>query len=871
MKIKKLRIFEGRNIYSHKKAIYMEVDLQGFRDIPSKDIQGFNENLIYFIPELKNHKCCLNCNGGFIKRLEEGTYLAHILEHSILAIQNELNIDVSFGKAREIKGELYYIVFQYEYKNTAVEAAKQAVLIINSIINKKIVNKDKIYEKLNLILNKELIGPSTKAILDEAKKRDIPVTEIENSGIYMLGYGRNGRLVESTIFENTSALSVDISCDKLLTKNILRSQYINTPEGYLVTSKIDLIKRFNELGSKIVLKPRFGNQGKGVLIGINKIEELIEGYKKILKEYKDIIIEKQFKGDDFRILVINGKISAVSMRTPPFVIGDGIKTIRELIEDINKHSNRGVGHEKPLTKICIDETLIFNIEKCGFTLDSILKDKGKVLLRRNANLSTGGCGIDVTDNICGYNKEIVLRAVKAIGLNICGIDFICKDISKPINKDEGIIEINAAPGLRMHLFPGVGEKREVAKDIIDYMFNYNKASIPVVSITGTNGKTTTTRLISHTISLLGKNVGMTSTGGIFINGKCIEKGDTTGFNSARTVLLNKEIDFAILEVARGGLIRRGLGYDLSDVGVITNITEDHLGIDGINTLEDMAYVKALVGEAVKSNGCVVLNADDKMCCKIRNRIKSEKIFFSKNPNNSVMVENIKQGGCGIYLEDGYIYIETNDKKIKLIKIKEVGITFQGNLIYNAENAMAAVGALISLHIDYVTIKRGLKTFYCNDELNPGRFNIYHMDSAKIILDYAHNIEGFKAIFKGVSNLKCNRKVGIIGMPGDRDDFTIIEAGRVCGEFFHEIIIKEDLDRRGRKKGEVANLLKKGVIESGVKKENIKLILDEKDALNYTISNIRTLDVVVVFFECYEPLKQIILDNIVKDTEIKIDI
>lgn len=859
MKIVDSRVFEGRNIYSHKKCIKLVVDLEGYSEIPSNKIDGFNKKLVALIPELKKHRCGIDEDGGFVKRLEEGTYLAHICEHITIALENKLGIDVCYGKAREIKGDYYFIIFEYEYSNVGLECGRTAVDIINSLINNTQFNLKTRMKEIQLILSGEKLGPSTLAILDAAKKRGIPAIKIGHGSMFQLGYGSKSKLIEATIGGDTSAIGVDIACDKLLTKEVLDRQCIKVAQGGSVRNIIELLHMGEDLGYPVVLKPRFGNQGKGVIVDIKNEIELLEAYKLLSKEYGDIILEKYIEGRNFRVCVVGGKVVAAAERIPPYVIGDGISTIRRLINKLNKDERRGEGHEKPLTRIKSDGNLINCLAKNNFSLDSILEKGYKLPLRESANISTGGIAVDCSDDICSENISICEEAAKAIGLDICGIDLCCSDISVPL--DGAVIEVNAAPGIRMHHFPCFGKKRDPAGAIVDMMFPKDYSNIPVVAVTGTNGKTTTTRLIGHVLMLSGLNVGMTATGGIYINNRCIDIGDTTGYNSSLTILTNKNVDAAVLECARGGLIRKGLAYDLADVGVITNITEDHLGIDGINTMEDLAYVKSLVGEAVKPDGYSIINGDDKVSKSIIGRINSKLIVFSKDKNNSLMRENIKNGGCGVYISKGTMYSENDGSVFPIIKVEDIKMTLMGKLTYNIENALAACSALIGLGVDYSLISKGLNTFYCDEEHNPGRFNMYKLASGvNVVLDYGHNIEGYKAVLSGAKRIPHKKLIGVIGVPGDRTDSSVIEVGRIAGMNFDRIVIKEDEDRRGRDVGEIAALLKKGIIESGFRKENMNIILSETEAFTKAIDSSVPGDMVIIFFEKYQPLLDIVREK-----------
>ncbi len=856
MKIKNQKIFEGRNVYSHKKCIRLDVDLCGYSDIPSKDIKGFNEGLLKMLPELKTHRCGIDEEGGFVKRLKEGTYLSHICEHIIIAIQNKLGIDVSYGKSREIKGDFYYIIFQYEYKAVGIESARLSIDIINSLISGIKFDFYKRMKLLTEILNNEIIGPSTLAIKNAALRYNLPVFEIGDSGFYQIGYGKQGRMIEATIGANTSCISTDIASDKMLTKELLIQQNIPVADGAKIYNAISLLKEGERIGYPLVIKPRFGSKGNGVALNLKSDKELIKAYNYLKDIHNELMIERYIEGNDYRVCVVNYNVVAVSLRIPPFIIGDGKNNIKNLIRMLNSDSKRGYDHEKPLTKIKIDESLLKFLEKQNMNLLTIPEKGEKIKLRENANLSTGGIAIDCTDKISEENKKICIRAAQTIGLDICGIDIKTTDIEKSLHENGVIMEINAAPGIRMHHYPTEGKVRDVGEAILKLQYNGFPHNIPVVSITGTNGKTTTTRLISHVLKSMGYTVGMTSTEGTYIDGECIQTGDNSGYYSAKTVLLNKNVEVAVLETARGGIIRNGLAYDLADVAVITNITEDHIGIDGIEDMNELSKVKALVGEAVKKDGYVIINADDEWSIKILDRIKNEKIFFSMNNENELIKKAINEGKIAIYVKDNYLYANNNKREYKIIGIKNIPITLDGVLEFNIQNVMAACGALIGMRIDYCMIAKGFKTFKLNENYNLGRFNIYDLNGIKVILDYGHNIEGYRAVLKCLKKIKDKRVIGVIGIPGDRKDNMAISVGKLCGKYIDKIYIKEDRDKRGRKKEEMARLLEKGVLLSGEKKF-YKIILDEKEALKEALKTSLKGDIIVVFYEKLQPLIDVI--------------
>ncbi|MGI6113484.1 MAG: cyanophycin synthetase, partial [Mahellales bacterium] len=646
---------------------------------------------------------------------------------------------------------------------------------------------------------------------------------------------------------------------KTITKEVLESVGIPVPRGGVCTTLRDAIEICSDIGYPVVIKPENGNQGKGVSLNINSSDEVKTAFKLAKRINKNVIVEKYIPGNDYRILVVQDRVVAVAQRIPAHVVGDGYRPVKELVCRVNESKERGEDHEKPLTKIKIDEISQNLLKKQGLSLDSIPAKGRIVYLKPNANLSTGGIAIDVTGKIHPYNIEIALRAARAIGLDIAGIDISTPNIALPLSETGGaVIEVNAAPGIRMHHYPSQGKGRNVGKAIVDMLYPPRQDfTIPIVSVTGTNGKTTTTRMISHIIRGMGLTVGMTTTGGIFINDKCILKGDTTGYESARIVLQDKSVEAAVLETARGGIIRSGLGYDLANVGVITNISEDHLGMDGINTLEEMAFVKSLVVEAVRDEGYSVLNADDPMVVSISRRARGSIIYFSRCENNIIVQKHLSDGNTCVVIKENFITVLNGDATTKVIEIKQVPATLGGKLKYNIENSLAAVAACCALKIPVDIISKGLMTFYTDELQNPGRFNIFNVGNFRIVVDYGHNKAGYRAVLEGAKQMGATRLVGIIGVPGDRDNRFIMDIGKICGEMLDEIIIKEDIDTRGRVVGEVSRLLEMGVISSGKPRKAVKIILREEEALKHAMYNARPGDMIIIFYERLDPVLDII--------------
>lgn len=854
MKILSIQSIKGRNIYSHRPVIKMILDIRDFYKLPTKEVKGFNTTLLEIFPGIKKHYCSLGYEGGFVDRLNEGTYAAHVVEHLALELQSINGYDVFYGKTRTIlEPSVNYIVFEYINERCGIESAKAAVEIVNKLYKKQKPDIEKIFKNLEKVAAEFELGPSTKSIVNEAKQRGIPVSRIGDDSVLQLGYGKYARKLSAALTDASSCISVDIAGNKHLTKQILNNNGIPTPHGEVVYSEEEAIEIARDIGYPVVVKPCDVNQGKGVTLDISADDQVVEAYKGALKFSKSIIVERFIKGRDYRVLVVGDKVVAVSERKPPKIIGDGEHSLRELVEQENKNPLRGEGHEKPLTKIKIDPVVLQTLSLKGINENYIPSKGESIILRGNGNLSTGGQARDCTDEIHPLNKLAAIKAAKAIGLDIAGIDITTADISVPISHDNGaIIEVNAAPGLRMHLYPSEGQSRNVARDIVEMLFPKNKPySIPIISITGTNGKTTTTRLVRHVLAMMDLKVGMTSTSGVFIDNECILKGDNTGPVSAGLVLSHKDVEVAVLETARGGIVRRGLGYDLADIGAVVNISEDHIGLDNLNSLEDLAFVKSLIVEAVKPNGYAVINAETEMSEYILRRAKSPVILFGRDRHNRLLAEHIKSGGIAVYVREGIMFIQDNNKIIPILISDEIPITMKGIVECNLENSLAAVSILYGLKVPVNIIRKGLMSFKPDMENNPGRFNIFDMGDFKVMLDYGHNAASYKAVIQSIKGIGANRYVGIVGMPGDRLDKNIKEVGELCSMFFNKIYIKEDRDLRGRSPGEVSEILFQTIIKNGLDEKYIEKIYSETEALEKAIIDAKPGDLIVMFYEEFD--------------------
>lgn len=868
MDILDIRSFNGKNVYSLKPVIRAEIDIGELYDTPTNAISDFNTNITSLLPGLKTHFCSLGYEGGFLERLNEGTYLAHVTEHLVLELEALAGYDVAFGRTRLLKGpSLYYIVLEYINEKCAIECLITGINIINELTSGRVPDVEAMLGHLRKVAAETDPGPSTMAIYNEAGSRNIPVSIMSGSSMLRLGYGKHSRLLEASLTDASGCISVDIAGNKYLTKQLLSGNGIPVPFGQIAYTEQSAVTAAELIGYPVVVKPFDANQGKGVTLGITGRSEMTQAFKEAITFSRAVIVEKYITGRDFRVLVVGGKVAAVAERIPPFITGDGLHSIKQLVELENRNPLRGNEHEKPLTRIKLDNSALRVLLKDGKNENDIPVVGEKVFLRHNGNLSTGGTARDCTDEIHPYNAGIAVRAAGLLELDIAGIDITAEDISQPIVRQDGaVIEVNAAPGLRMHLYPTEGEPRNVAADILDMLYpDETPCTIPIVAVTGTNGKTTTTRLIAHTLMMDGRLTGITSTSGIYIGNECILKGDNTGPVSAGVVLGNKKVEAAVLETARGGIVRKGLGYDLADVGVIVNVSEDHLGIDGINTIDELAMVKSLVAEAVKPDGYAVLNADDRMTPFFIGRINSRAILFSQDCKNALLAKHEAEGGKTVYVRNGFICVKDNETESIITGIKEIPVAYGGAAACNIENSLAAVSALTGLGIPVGVIRAGLKTFRPDKDINPGRLNIFDLGDFKVMLDYGHNLAGYEAIMSFMQGIGASRYVGVIGMPGDRTEKSIRDVGSLCGRFFSRLYIKEDSDLRGRKPGEVAELMYNSAVSAGLGKDKANIILSELKAFETAILDARPGDLIVLFYEEFDQALEL-LENMKLEIE-----
>ena len=857
MKIIRTQTLRGPNYWSIRrdKIIVMRLDLEDLAEKPSNEIPGFYEGLIDVLPSLVEHYCSPGYRGGFFERVRTGTYMGHIIEHIALELQELAGTPVGFGRTRGTSTPgVYNVVFEYVDEQAGRYAGRAAVRLCQSLVDTGTYSKEELSQDLadlRDLCNNAALGPSTETIVKEAQARNIPWLLLSARSMVQLGYGVHQKRIQATLSSFSGILAVELACDKEGTKTILKDGGIPVPRGTVIQYLDELPAAIEEVGGfPIVIKPLDGNHGRGISIDVKNQQEAEEAYDlaSAASKTRSVIVERYYKGSDHRILVINGKVAAVAERIPAHVVGDGRSTIEELIEITNQDPNRGDGHANVLTKITIDKTALNVLGKQGYELTSILEQGAIAYLRATANLSTGGIAVDRTDEIHPENVWIAQRVAKLIGLDIAGIDVVTDDIRKPLKEVDGVIvEVNAAPGFRMHVAPSRGLPRNIAAPVIDMLFPPGTPSrVPILAITGTNGKTTTSRLISHICRQTGKVVGFTTTDGVYIDDYLVEKGDNTGPYSAGMILKEPTVEIAVLETARGGILRSGLAFNQCDVGVVLNVAADHLGIGDIDTIEQMAKVKSVVAEVVSAEGYAVLNADDPLTVSMAEKVKGRVAYFSMSPDNPIIHDHIRRGGMAAIYENGYLSILEGEWTLRIEEAVNIPVTMQGMAPFMIANALAACLATFVQGIDIELIRQGVRTFKPSVAQTPGRMNLFDLGHHHALIDYAHNPAGYEAVGGFVGNWS-GEKVGVVGGPGDRRDDDLILLGKLSAQMFDRIIVKEDNDTRGRRRGEVADLILRGISQENASMRP-EVILDETEALEKALSTVSEGGLVVIFPE-----------------------
>ncbi|HNG63209.1 MAG TPA: cyanophycin synthetase [Ferruginibacter sp.] len=842
MKIVEIKVLKGPNYWSVRrtKLIQMKLDLEEMEQRPTNSIDGFRERLEKMFPSMIEHRCSVGTRGGFFQRVEEGTWMGHVIEHIALEIQTLAGMDVGFGRTRTAneKEGVYYVCFTYMEEDAGVYAARASVRIAQALTDGTGYNLDEDIQKLREIREDTRLGPSTGCIVEEAAKRNIPYIRLNKQSLVQLGYGIHQKRIRATIASTTSNIAVDIACDKEETKMLLEAAEIPVPRGTVIRTEAGLEEAIAKYGYPLVIKPIDGNHGKGNTTNIINREQAQKAFEAAKAYSRSVIVERFITGFDFRCLVINNKFICAALRTPASVVGDGVHNIQWLIDETNKDPRRGYGHEKVLTQITIDQFTQKMLDDANITLEYIPKKGERVLLKPTANLSTGGTSTDVTDEVHPANVFMFERIARIIGLDICGIDVMATDLRTPVSENGGaILEVNAAPGFRMHIEPAEGLPRNVAEPVIDMLFPKGSVGrIPIIAVTGTNGKTTTTRLTAHIAKSAGKKVGYTTSDGVYIQNQLMMKGDCTGPVSSTFVLKDPTVDFAVLECARGGILKSGLAFQNCDVGIVTNVAADHIGLGGIYTVEQMAKVKAVVPETVFPHGYAILNAEDDLVYAMKDNLKCNIALFSMDEHNPRIKEHCAAGGLATVYENGYVTIMKGTWKIRVMAAKDIPLTYEGKAVHNIANCLPAVLATyLYRDISIDDIKLGLQTFMPGEALTPGRLNFFHFKNISFLADFAHNPHGLKLLCDFVSKLDYKTKVGVISGTGDRRDEDIMELGEISAQYFDQIIIRCDKNLRGRTADEIIGLLKQGIDKVNPHVPTLT-IANENEALEYIYAN-----------------------------------
>ncbi|GAC1381991.1 MAG: cyanophycin synthetase [Ginsengibacter sp.] len=851
MKITEIKVLRGPNYWSVRrpKLIQVKIDLEEMEEQPTNLIPGFKERLEKVLPSLYEHRCSELVPGGFFMRIDEGTWLGHVIEHVALELQTLAGMNMGFGRTRGTgnkKGE-YYIVFDYMEEDAGVYAVKAAFRLVDALAKNQPYDIQPDIQALREIREDTRLGPSTASIVDEAVKRGIPFIRLNGQSLVQLGYGCHQKRIRATIAGSTSCIAVDIAGDKVETKNLLEAAEIPVPKGTIIYSDETVDEAIARVGYPMVIKPVDGNHGKGATTNITTKEQAERALEAARVYGRSVICEKFITGYDFRVLVINYKFVCAALRTPASVKGDGIHDIEWLTNETNKDPRRGFGHEKVLTQIKVDAFTQKMLDDQGYTMQTVPQKGELVLLKPTANLSTGGTSTDVTDEVHPVNVFLAERIARIIGLDICGIDIMASDLKTPLFESGGaVLEVNAAPGFRMHVEPSTGIGRNVAEPVIDMLYPKGQnGRIPIIAVTGTNGKTTTSRLIAHICKSAGYKVGFTTSDGVYIQNQLMMKGDCTGPRSAEFVLKDPTVDFAVLECARGGILKSGLAFSNCDIGIVTNVTEDHMGLGGIQNLEQMAKVKSIIPETVYRNGYAILNADDDLVYAMRKDLECKVALFSMDENSKRIKQHCNKGGIAAIYENGYVAIMKGSWKNRIEKVSDIPITYGGKAVHNIMNTLPSVLACYLKDINIADIKEGLQSFIPSASQTPGRLNLFQFKKFQFLVDFAHNPAGLNLLCDFVNKMQYTYKVGIISGTGDRRDDDIREIGRISAKNFDEIVIRQDRNLRGRTADEIVNLLVEGIEEKKQKDIPVKIIHNEKEAIIYAYENVRPGAIVTI--------------------------
>jgi cyanophycin synthetase len=840
MEVSRIRALRGPNLWCRHTAIEAIVACPDPSDMVAA-LPGFEDRLRARFPDI----------GPLHPDEEAGELsLAHVLEGATLRLQAAAGCPVTFSRtAQTVEPGTYQVIVQYSEEEVGRLAFELAQALCLAARDDAPFDLDDALHRLRELDEDVRLGPSTGSIVYAAVARGIPYRRLTQGSMVQFGWGSKQRRIQAAETSATSAVAESIAQDKELTKSLLHAAGVPVPLGRSVRSAEQAWEAAQEIDAPVVVKPRDGNQGKGVAVRIRTREEVMTAYEVASDISSDVIVERYIPGHDFRLLVVGKHLVAAARRDPPQVIGDGAHTVRQLVEEVNRDPRRGEGHATSLTKIRFDDIALATLAKQGLTAESVPPKGTRVVLRNNANLSTGGTATDVTDDV---HPDIASRAVAAaqmVGLDIAGVDAVCETVLKPFEEQAGgIVEVNAAPGLRMHLQPSYGKGRAVGEAIVSTMFaDGDDGRIPVVAVSGTNGKTTTVRLITHLMATSGLRMGMTGTDGVYIRGERIDTGDCSGPRSARNVLLHPDVDAAVFETARGGLLREGLAFDRCDVAVVTNVGEgDHLGLSFISTVEDLAVLKSVIVQNVAPHGMAVLNAADPMVVRMADACPGSVTFFAHDPGQPAMATHRAQGKRVVFVDGDHIVASEGDNEVRF-PLAEIPLTRNGTIGFQVENAMSSIAAAWALGIDWSIIRRGLATFVNDAQTAPGRFNVFDYKGATLIADYGHNPDAIQALCNAVQTMPAKRRMVVISGAGDRRDEDIRKQTQILGGVFDEVILYQDQCQRGREDGEVLALLREG-LQGATRASAIDEIRGEFLAIDTSLSRLQAGDLCLILVD-----------------------
>ena len=870
MRLLAVNAYRGPHLYSALPMIRLQLDLGDLEKFPTGRLPGFSDALAAQLPGLLRHGCGNRNAGGFARRLSEGTWLGHVTEHVALELQTLAGHPVSRGKTRGQKDRpgAYNVMFAYEDETVGRLAGEIALRLVDSLLPpglqgvKGLPSTQVAFDlasaqaALAEAVRQTALGPTTAALVAEARRRGVPVARLNAQSLVRLGWGARQQLIRASVTGATSLVAAETAGDKALAKTLMAAAGIPVPRGEVVRTAEAAVAAAARIGGPVVTKPLDANHGRGVNLNLRGAEAVAWGFGQAAQHGRRVIVEEQYEGRDFRILVVDRKIVAVAERRPAAVIGDGRSSIATLVDTLNRDPRRGRGHEAVMTRITLDDHARAHLAAQGLTADDAPAEGVEVVLRTTANLSTGGLAVDRTDEIHPDNAAIARRAAAVVGLDIAGIDFLAPDIARSVRETGGgIVEVNAAPGFRMHLAPSVGEGRDVAGPVLDMLFpRGRRARVPVVAITGTNGKSTTVRMVEQILARQGRVVGFTTTSGVYIGNERVLKADASGPISARMVLADPTVDVAVLETARGGILREGLGFDRCDVGCVLNISDDHLGLKGVMTLDDLAAVKSVVTEAVSRRGVSVLNADDPLTRRMARHAGGRIGYFSMQAEaerRAFVANHVAEGGLAAVLErtaaGEHLVLLDGARRRPVTPVAAIPATLSGQARFNIANALAATLVAYGLGVPPDTIAAGLAAFQSSFADNPGRLDIHDAHGFRVIVDYAHNPAGIAALGELVRSLRPGhrRTIGCVSIPGDRRDPDILAMGASAAALFDHIVFREKPDGRGRKPGEVIRLLRQGALEAGCAEDRVQGVPLEADAIAACLRRAQAGDLVVL--------------------------